>query len=77
MTGRSALALLVSAWLFPLPLAHRSFTLDVFSHFSFSFHFHYPHCSAMAFAMPGKVLLLAFAVRGSFQAKIFPFSSLT
>lgn len=37
--------------------------------------FVYPHCSAMAFAIPGKVLLLAFAVRGSFHGKIFPFSS--
>ena len=34
-----------------------------------------PHCSAIAWAIPGNVLLLIFAVLGSFQLKIFPFSS--
>ncbi|WDQ45463.1 hypothetical protein [Enterocloster phage PMBT24] len=33
------------------------------------------HCSAIARAIPGKVLDLIFAVIGLFQARIFPFSS--
>ena len=30
--------------------------------FKYSFHFFQPHCSAIAFAIPGKVLLRAFAL---------------